>query len=819
MCVFYRRFIQNFSQIARPLHELTKESVKFVWGEAQKKAFEELKHRLTTAPVLAYPNFHKPFTIYTDASREGLGAILSQLDDKNQEHPVAYISRALLPSETRYPVTELEGLALHWAVKQFRPYIYGRKFTVVTDHLPLIYIFKNKTHDGRFARWIASLGGMHFEVRYRPGKRHANVDALSRASVSNAAFAAIEREVSELDLNVWTEHAKLTDFALQQRNDSTLQARIDFLETGALPHDEHLAKQFLLEKPRYLLKDGLLVHLMRWSKNAEPVFQTVVPHQLKGEILQQCHSDAFAAHFGIGKTFDKIAQRYYWDGYFQDVERYVNQCSWCARYKQPARKHIAPLQPLPVTAGPWERVGVDLMGPLPPTKQGNTYIVVFTDYFTRWVEAVPLPNKASKTVATAFVQEILCRYGSCNELLSDRGTEFLSNMMQEVCKICDIKKKNTTAYHPMCNGLTERFNKVLGTMLGIYIQQFGKEWDAALPFLLFAYRSSIQSSLKFSPHKILFGREPRIPGELSVQPAEHKRAKDYSEEVAAGLQAMKSITRKNLLEAQERQKRHYDKDKHNYDFPINTLVWLQTVPKGLGAKLQPKWDGPYIVLAKPSVVDSVIRRWANPAAERKLVHNNRLKPCHAPWQLPPVDDDEEEDDISPTAQPATANAEPTNRAQQRPVEQQQPADAMEPAYPAESDQSEFVTPPTSPPKAATTPMAVAPRTSVTKVALRRNSSMSRQVPQSVNAPRPQAATTAPVPSVPAQDTQPPPSTIVAPPAPPIRPLTSRPPPTTTSAPTGNSQPAPARTRGNGLRANPAPTKRYQPEPWTKTKKT
>jgi hypothetical protein len=165
----------------------------------------------------------------------------------------------------------------------------------------------------------------------------------------------------------------------------------------------------------------------------------------------------------------------------------------------------------------------------------------------------------------------------------------------------------------------------------------------SLPFILFAYRSSIQTSLKLSPYRILFGREPIIPGELSSTPASNLSRKSYADEVAAGLQAMKSILTRNLLEAQERQKNDYDKKTHDLNFQVNDLVWLQTVPKGMGAKLQPKWDGPYLIVARPTAVDSVIRFASSPTAERKLVHNNRLKKCYAPWQPPPEVDDADDD--------------------------------------------------------------------------------------------------------------------------------------------------------------------------------
>jgi hypothetical protein len=643
MVQFYRRFIKDCSRICKPLFELTKENVTFSWRQEHDRAFQLLKSKLCSYPVLRYPDFKKPFVIFADASRTGLGAVLSQEGEDGIQHPIAFASRSLAAAETRYAVTELEGLGVYWAIKHFKPYVYGRKFTVVTDHLPLVYMFRNNIQEGRFAKWISALCGADFNIVYRPGKKHGNCDTLSRVHMSQKVTKDIEHVLAEVDVSQWEERVKWNEFAAEQRADPLLQQRINFIEHGILPYSDLLLKQFYNEKPRYALRDGVLVHITKWGKTADPTVQAVVPRHLRAEILQQCHGNVFAAHFGIAKTFAKLSAKYYWDGYYKDAEHFVKRCPSCAKFKDTRKTAKAPLQPLPY-AGPWERVGVDLLGPLPITKRRNRFIIVFTDYFSRWVEAIPLPDTEATTVAEAFITEIICRHGTPNQLLSDKGPQFLSAVMKEVCRLCDIKKSTTSGYHPQTNGLTERCNKVIGTMLAIYTNERQQDWDVGLPFILCAYRASVQSTMSFSPYHILYGREPKLPGELSVSPRDFKTQSQYVAMMTDHLNIMKRFVHQNLQEAQSRQKEHFDRNTTMPNYEVNRLVWLRLERRGVGAKFKPKWGGPYLIIAKPSPVDLVIRLWNSPEAPKQTVHVNRVKPCYAAWQLPPGFEEEEDDD-------------------------------------------------------------------------------------------------------------------------------------------------------------------------------
>ncbi|EIE80571.1 hypothetical protein RO3G_05276 [Rhizopus delemar RA 99-880] len=177
---YYRRFIKNFAAIARPLHDQTKTSKNIPWTQKTTDSFEKLKQLLTTAPVLARPDFNKPFLLVTDASKAGLGCILTQLDENGHEHPIVFASRALKTNEANYAATKLECLAVIWAVKQFRPYLLGQKFTIITDHSALNELLKASNPTGIIARWITILTEYEFEIKYRPGRVNESADFLSR---------------------------------------------------------------------------------------------------------------------------------------------------------------------------------------------------------------------------------------------------------------------------------------------------------------------------------------------------------------------------------------------------------------------------------------------------------------------------------------------------------------------------------------------------------------------------------------------------------------------------------------------------------------
>ena len=283
---------------------------------------------------------------------------------------------------------------------------------------------------------------------------------------------------------------------------------INYLDKGTLPDDERQARKLVLESSQYDMVDGVL-----HSEN--PVipgsWRIVEPKELRQSLLEEAHSGRFAGHFSERRIYVTLRKKFWWKGMRADTRRYCRSCLVCATRKGTGRASHPPLQSIPV-GGPFHHVGVDILK-LPLTEAGNCYVVVFLDYLTKWVEAFPIPNQTAETIAHLLVNEIFCRHGAPEHLLSDRGTNFLSELVQEVCKHLRIKKVNTSGYHPQTDGLVEKFNSTLISMIAKVAQSSGRDWDRHLPYLLFAYRVSVHESTKESPFYLLYGRDPRLPSE------------------------------------------------------------------------------------------------------------------------------------------------------------------------------------------------------------------------------------------------------------------------------------------------------------------
>jgi len=434
---YYRRFVRGFSNVASPLNSLTKKGVPFVWTEACAVAFDKLKRALVNAPILAYPNFEEQFLLFVDANSTGIGFTLGQMQD-GKEVVIAYNGRGLNQAEQNYSTTEREALALVEGIKKFQPYLHNHKFTVVTDHSSLRWLMNIKDATGRLARWALLLQQYSFDIVHRPGKIHGNADCLSRRPYDSCELSSFQKEDPQI--------AKTREL---QRRDPEISAMIDFLESDILPSNDKAARKILLTSDNfYVGQDGLLYHLNFDLKRSarESFSQLVVPASLRFEILSNVHDHVAGAHFGVHKTFNKVKRRYWWKGMFKDVEHWCKSCTECSMRKSPRNSKKAPLLPIPVENA-FDRVAVDVLGPFPPSHKGNRYIVVFSDYLTRWVEAFPVPSVEATVIARLLIDEIIARHGAPRVLLSDRGTNFLSKIVSEVCKIFQIHKVNTSSYH------------------------------------------------------------------------------------------------------------------------------------------------------------------------------------------------------------------------------------------------------------------------------------------------------------------------------------------------------------------------------------
>ena len=628
---YYRKFVKGFAQVASPLHDLTKKGASFLWTEDCQKAFDTLKKALTEAPILAYPDFTQSFQLATDASNDAIGMVLGQKQN-GREVVIAYAGRKLNPAERNYSVTEREALAVVEGVKQFQHYVYGRQFTVLTDHSAVRWLMNIKEPTGRLARWALLLQQHDFTIQHRSGPTNGNADALSRRPYESVV-AALDQPGVQVD--------RVRD---AQRRDHTLADIISYLEEESLPNNSAAAKAVLHSIDNYYLDpDGLLCHI--WVPGGRRVpgirSQLVIPTSLRQEILIGGHDDPLAGHLGVNKTYEKLRERYYWPKMFADVQFWCLSCTHCQMKKSPKQRQTAPILPIPVE-GAFDRVAVDCLGPFPVSDSGNRYIVVFSDYLTRYPEAFAVPTIDAPTIADLLVNEILPRHGAPRTLLSDRGSNFLSRLVKEVCFLMDTKKTFTTSYHPQCDGLVERFNGTLAQSLSHYVNSSQKDWDRYLNPVLFGYRVSPSEVTGESPFFLLYGRQPRLPMDVSMLPPREVSASiaEHRARVVENIEIAHRIAKENIQRAQQRMKDYHDAHAVPIRHQIGDSVWVYTPRnrKGLSKKLAHNWHGPYKIVEFLSPVHCILRATDNRRVST-TVHVSRLKryvsPDSRPIRQPP----------------------------------------------------------------------------------------------------------------------------------------------------------------------------------------
>ena len=631
---YYRRFVPNFAREAGPLHMLTRADVPFVWTAACEGAFVCLKELLTSPPVLAYPDFAKPFVLHTDASGKGLGAVLEQIQDDGDHHPVAFASRTLSKHEVKYGITELETLAVIWALRHFRAYLYGHKCTVYTDHAPVKSLLRAKHSSGKLARWCETVAEYDLEVKYRPGRRNANADALSRSPLETSTPEGEESDSptiqvaaisSDLPEEVPPSVGRL------QAEDSELGPVFAFVERDVLPDNEQAAHRLTMERDKYVLVDGVLHRVDDGRKGR---LRLCVPVDMRESLMSEAHEGRFAGHFSPKSVYNKLAQYYWWDGMYRDVHAHCRSCLTCASYQGTGRRVKPQLLSIPV-GGPFHRVGVDIME-LPLTSHGNKYVISFVDYLTKWVESFPSDNQTSETIVRLLVDHVICRHGVPEMLISDRGANLLSTLMKEVSEVMGMRKINTTAYHPQADGLVENFNRTLQAMIAKSVDVFGTDWDEYLPHLLFAYRTKPHDSTGESPFYLLYGRDARIPTEsaLSAKRTPYQvDVDDYRSELVHGLSEAWRIAKDSVAKAQKRQKRAYDRHSRPKTFREGdrVMVYMPVERTGKNRKLSRPYFGPYRVLeVHPNGL--TVRPVDRPNEQSIRVNQDRVTVC--PKELP-----------------------------------------------------------------------------------------------------------------------------------------------------------------------------------------
>lgn len=429
-------------------------------------------------------------------------------------------------------------------------------------------------------RWRIKLEEYDFVVIHKSGKLNTNADALSRLDVA--------------PINMLTRSKSV--------------AITDATEENSAFVEEHV--------------EGVIESETK-SKNSEnPAVRSIINLAEKNEInqiLEEYHKNPMGGHQGVKRTVKRIRQKFKWPKMFKDIQSYISKCEICQKNKKNSSNKL-PMKITTTSKVPFEKVSLDIVGPIPVSESGNNYILTFQDDLTKFILAIPIENQEAATIAEIFVRRIICIFGLPRYILTDQGTNFLSEMFKKMCQLLKIKKIQTTAWHPQSNGGLERSHRVLGDYLRSYANKDPTNWDSWVDYAVFCYNTTPHTATQYSPYEILFGFKPEIPSSLTKSVDPVYNYDDYVIELKARLQTGYQVIRENLIKAKMKSKTYYDKNSKIAAYNVGDKILLESKMRK-NKKLTPIFLGPYEVVEINSPETSTIKI----GNKKKVVHNNLIK--------------------------------------------------------------------------------------------------------------------------------------------------------------------------------------------------
>lgn len=496
MTSYCSRFIPDYATLCEPLRRLTKQDEPWYWGDKQEEAFLQLKNRLSEDSVVAYFDPKQNIEVIVDASPVGLGAILKQ------NKVVAYASRSLSDTESRYSQTEREALAIVWACEHFDIYLRGVKhFTVITDHKPLERIWQKRNPPLRIQRWSLRLQPYKLEIKYRPGADNP-ADYMSRHPVGGTV-SATEETIAEQYVNfISTEAAPkaitIDKIKFAANNDATMQTAINMTRNGEWFKIKSLTSNDIdIEELKALksIRDELTVHSDNILLKDDKI---VLPRELRKQAVDIAHE----GHQGMSRTKSYLRSKVWFPNLNEMVESCVKECPACQIVTQ-GPKTIEPLKMSDLPSSPWLNLSIDFCGPLP----NGDYLLVIVDEYSRYPVVEILKSTSANTVIPVL-DKVLSEFGFPRVIKSDNGSPFNSSAFNNYMQSCGIDHRRITPRWPKANAQAESFNKPMMKVIRA-AHATNQSWKQQLNQFLRQYRATPHTATGYAPYSLLFSCEPR----------------------------------------------------------------------------------------------------------------------------------------------------------------------------------------------------------------------------------------------------------------------------------------------------------------------
>ena len=685
---WYRKFIPNFATIAAPIHAITNlvkaHRHKFRWTSVHTAAFNQLKQLLISTPLfLHYPVPDTPLILTTDASNFGIGGVLQQ-QVNGELRNLYYHSQLLSSCQRRYSTIEKEAFALLKCFERMRPYLLNKPIIIMTDHCPLCGIMTKSIKNTRVDRISILIQEYDIiQVLHIKGKENCLPDFLSRyppidhdelfdtdygleskttesllphsitntsATQSSSISSMILRSGKQISsssspsividpqlpisppINNEIDMSENTD---QQSPDTSFSS--NFFDQSLIESEQHKdphIQQAIQTCHQHSTRTSFIVRQNLLYKLIQPVAQSrtkiaviYLPASLVTSLLSASHNDPLTgAHFSTDRTYYKLKRHYWWPSMKYSIHKFIGSCISCQQYNIDRHKKPGHLKPITPPSAPFQFIGIDYCGPFRVTPQGNQYVLVITDFFSRHVTAIALPNCTAETTAITLFNHFFCQFGIPSAILSDQGSHFQNHLMANIRRLIGYNHIYSTAYHPQTNGIVERFN-------GTFVPQISKlqdiahnNWDEYLSAVVFAYNSGVHRTTKYSPYELLYGCTPRLPIYPSPTDFYFPKPSDYFQQLQKTLKLYHSMARQNILHQQQLNKVRYDTRRTDPCYQIGDLVLTRI--HGLKNKLDPRYS-----LQPKTIIDTFHPTYIvhDPSTQHEFrVHVSDLRPIYKP---------------------------------------------------------------------------------------------------------------------------------------------------------------------------------------------